>query len=52
MGDNQLFERANYLYTDASTTGFNGARSPFPVYTNDYQLALNPRPISKSLAII
>ena len=48
MGDNQLFERANYLYTDASTTGFNGARNPFPVYTNDYQLALNPRPISKS----
>lgn len=48
IGDQQFFKRANYLYTDPSTTGFNGARDPFDTSNNGHELALNPSPISKS----
>ena len=48
LNDQQFFKRANYLYTEASTTGFNGARNPFDISSLSHQLALNPSPISKS----
>lgn len=46
--NDHLFNRANYLYTDASTTGFNGAYDPWNTSSLTHQLALNPNPISKS----